>query len=461
MLMKIFKHNGQYYLKKMQNGELTNQQVADILNVTVNTVNSEYNDYIEKQNPFKKKSFEYKNAIIQITISIISTFIVLFTLFEMQAARNATYLPDISLSNTEVAIAWDKNGLSYISEDDMNTISKITKEDTVINKLPQIKIYNIGVGTAKDISFEWNTSKNIKQFMHILNSCDDINISFDRSMVNIKTPSIEQGIFIPDNSQIDFLLNSTQEYDTLIFPLSYYQLIKEIYMRTDTREVPTLYLSVSFSDVQGKVYKKNIQINTNISFMTQNPDGSGFCVFTLTSAKENNSMGSVNLLNLDSDTLIAITSICAVIISIVSMIFTVIFSFLQLKHNKNSVKPISAIKFNDYENELAVKIENVGTGPLTIKKLIFKNNSQESSTLISLMPQIDQPWSTFTESVDGWTIPVGGQLILLRLCPESDETKTLVRKELSKITAYLEYTDIYNTKFKDKRSLNFFGRHYE
>ena len=43
--MKIFKHNGQYYLKKMQNGELTNQQVADILNVTVNTVNSEYNDY--------------------------------------------------------------------------------------------------------------------------------------------------------------------------------------------------------------------------------------------------------------------------------------------------------------------------------------------------------------------------------------------------------------------------------
>lgn len=71
------------------------------------------------------------------------------------------------------------------------------------------------------------------------------------------------------------------------------------------------------------------------------------------------------------------------------------------------------------------------------------------------MPQIDQPWSTFTESVDGWTIPVGGQLILLRLHPESDETKTLVRKELSKITAYLEYTDIYNTKFKDKRSLNF------
>ena len=77
------------------------------------------------------------------------------------------------------------------------------------------------------------------------------------------------------------------------------------------------------------------------------------------------------------------------------------------------------------------------------------------------MPAIDQLWSTFTESVDGWTIPVGGQLILLKLCPKSDKTRTVVRKELSEITAYLEYTDIYNTKFQDRRSFDFFGRHYE
>lgn len=77
------------------------------------------------------------------------------------------------------------------------------------------------------------------------------------------------------------------------------------------------------------------------------------------------------------------------------------------------------------------------------------------------MPQIDQPWSTFTESVNGWTIPVGGQLILIRLYPQNGKTKTLIRTELSKITIYLEYTDIYNTKFQDKRAPNFFGRHFE
>ena len=133
----------------------------------------------------------------------------------------------------------------------------------------------------------------------------------------------------------------------------------------------------------------------------------------------------------------------------------------QLKHNKNSVKPISAIKLSDYEDELAVKLQNVGTGPLTIKKLIFKNESQESSTLIAMMPPINQLWTTFTEPVDGWTISVDEQLIFLELHPESDETKSLVRKELSKITIYLEYMDIYNTKFQDRRSLDFWGRHFK
>ena len=366
---------------------------------------------------------------------------------------------DISLNNTEVAIAWDENGLPYISDEAEAAFSKmINDNNTQVNTLPQIEVYNIGVGTAKDITFIWNTQKNMKQFMDILNSYEDINISFEGNMINIKTPSIDQGIGEPVSRQIDFMLNSTQEYDTLTLPLSYYQLIKEIYIRTDVQNMPTLYLSVSFSDVQGKVYNKALQITPRISLLTQNPDGSGFCIFNLTSEKENKPMSS---LNFDSNSLIAITSICAVIISIISMIFTVIFSMQQLKHNKNSVRPISAIKLSDYENQIAVKLENVGTGPLTIRKLIFKNHSQESSTLISMMPDIDQLWNTFTESVDGWTIPVGGQLIFLELCPKNDEIKTLVRNELSKITVFLEYTDIYNTKFQDKRSLDFFGRHSE
>ena len=140
-------------------------------------------------------------------------------------------------------------------------------------------------------------------------------------------------------------------------------------------------------------------------------------------------MNSLFLYNINPDILMAVTSIFAVLISIISMIFTIMFSLLQIKHNKNSVRPISAIKINDYEDKISVKIHNVGTGPLLIKKLILKNDVVESSTLISMMPEVEQLWTTFTESVDGWTIPVGGKIILLEIQPESEKIRKIIRKE--------------------------------
>lgn len=170
-------------------------------------------------------------------------------------------------------------------------------------------------------------------------------------------------------------------------------------------------------------------------------------------------MKLLSLYNMNPDILMAITSIFAVLISIISMIFTVVFSVLQIKHNKNSVRPISAIIINDYEDKISVKIHNVGTGPLLIKKLILKKGLEESSTLISMMPQVEQFWTTFTGSVDGWTIPVGGKIILLEINPENEKIRKIIRAELAKITVLLDYTDIYYTKFKDCRKLDFFARH--
>lgn len=156
---------------------------------------------------------------------------------------------------------------------------------------------------------------------------------------------------------------------------------------------------------------------------------------------------------------IDIISVGALIISDISMIFSVIFSYLQMKHNKNSVRPISAIKICDYEDCISVSIDNVGTGPLLINRLRIQKENLESSNLISLMPKINQLWTTFSNTIDGKTIPVGGKISLIELNPDNEEIKRLVRRELSKITIYLEYTDIYNTKFNDKQELNFFGRH--
>lgn len=277
----MFKHKGQYYLKKIQKKELTIQQVADILNVSFDTVNTAYFAYIEEHNPFKKKSFEYKSAIIQIMISVISTMIVLFTLFEMQEERNATYLPDISLSKTEVAMIWNKEKILAIDKDYEDTITKMAEENTVVNRLPQMKIYNLGVGAAKNISFHWENDKNVRQFQKVLNNCDDVEVSCIQDLVVIKRPGMESESWILGDEHIDFLLNSTKEYDTLFFPQYYYDLIQEIYLRTDGNQVPPLYLSMSFQDVQGKVYTREIKVCANISFKYIDSDGSGCCIFDL------------------------------------------------------------------------------------------------------------------------------------------------------------------------------------
>ena len=46
---------------------------------------------------------------------------------------------------------WDKNGLPCITQEAEDIVSKLADEDTIINKLPQIKIYNIGVGLKESI----------------------------------------------------------------------------------------------------------------------------------------------------------------------------------------------------------------------------------------------------------------------------------------------------------------------
>ena len=165
---------------------------------------------------------------------------------------------------------------------------------------------------------------------------------------------------------------------------------------------------------------------------------------------------------MNTDILLAIASISAVIISIISMIFTVILGRQQHQDNKKNSRPICAIKFNDYENDISVKIANVGTGPLIVKEIVCDDSVRKSAVLLALMPHIEQYWSTYTEDITGWTIPVGGELILIGVNPENDDIKYQVRSALEPITITVKYTDIYGSSdFTESRNLDFFGRTLE
>lgn len=108
------------------------------------------------------------------------------------------------MGNTEIAISWDENGLPYICEEYLDIISRITSDDIVVNEIPLMRIYNIGVGTAKDITLRWNTHKNIEQFMNILNRYDDVNIGFDGNIVYIETDSIKKALEVQKHAKLIF-----------------------------------------------------------------------------------------------------------------------------------------------------------------------------------------------------------------------------------------------------------------
>lgn len=159
------------------------------------------------------------------------------------------------------------------------------------------------------------------------------------------------------------------------------------------------------------------------------------------------------------DMAIIVISFLALLVSVVSIIYSVKYSKMQAKHNVNSVRPISSIVLNDYEDKIAVIINNDGTGPLLIKKFIAKNIKLEKNSLIEIMPSIDQPWITFIETLEGRTISIGKRLVLIELLPLTIEVKQKIREALSEITIYLEYEDIYGNVFTDEKKLDFFGRH--
>jgi hemin uptake protein HemP len=160
------------------------------------------------------------------------------------------------------------------------------------------------------------------------------------------------------------------------------------------------------------------------------------------------------------DMVLAITAIMAIVVSTISFLSNV-------KHNKNSVKSICSIYETNYENFISVRIENDGTGPLIIKsiKCSLKKKTDEgesiehSSNLLKLLPQEIRQSSFHRVFVDTnkLTIPSNRQKYLLSITLEDEEIRNKLRECLKNITISVEYTDIYNSKFKPlEKKLNFF-----
>jgi len=166
----------------------------------------------------------------------------------------------------------------------------------------------------------------------------------------------------------------------------------------------------------------------------------------------------------------AIAAIFALLVALISIILTFASLWIQRRHNFKSVTPIANISLSDYENDIAVKISNFGTGPLIIKPLtVTQQNAPPSKNIISLMPDLPDgvTWTTFFENAENFAITPTNSITLIRLAGNDVDknfstARDIVRRHLRKLKLTLEYQDIYGRRMpKNTQDLKWFGRHFE
>ena len=160
-------------------------------------------------------------------------------------------------------------------------------------------------------------------------------------------------------------------------------------------------------------------------------------------------------------------SLCAIIISIISLVLAIISALQNRKNNRLGVRPLAYILPPDYEDRIAVIIQNKGTGPLISKKIKFiGENNTEKNYLIDYMPPLQKEyyWSTFTKSSKIVLRP-SEEKVLLEFKgdindPKFIEQRNEIRKALSKIEIKIEYVSIFEEfcHFKLNYRLTWFAR---
>lgn len=143
-----------------------------------------------------------------------------------------------------------------------------------------------------------------------------------------------------------------------------------------------------------------------------------------------------------------VAAICAIFISVASLIVAIGALNTQREHNYLSVRPIAHFSRGDYENCVFVKLKNFGLGPLLIDRFIIQTRHGSYKRMIDAFTDIAHglTWDTFTDSIDGRALAPNAEFILVKAT--FDDTQNAVRENvraaLSEMNMQLYFKDIYD-----------------
>ncbi|KAA6327960.1 hypothetical protein EZS27_023098 [termite gut metagenome] len=224
-------------------------------------------------------SFFQHTEFIPIVTMIASMATVLYsiiafrTLFEMKKQRENTYRPELITTKTRFALI--KYESDIIGTEKFITITKdIKRKDIPSYKIP---LYNIGLGTAKDIktSFEFPYEKSIEIIKKMY---EDLNIKFEKK-IEWRKDDNDNFVLVTDKTQFhtwsmeenyDYLMPISQEkvngyvhippcIDFLLFSYCEAELATDKHLNT----FPDFYLNIEYSDIASKKHLKRVKLKFN------------------------------------------------------------------------------------------------------------------------------------------------------------------------------------------------------
>lgn len=248
----------------------------------------------------KKRWSFLLSDIIQIFMAVMSclSFIgVLLTLNEMRKDRDAAYKPAVLMNAADFQISWDANGEeNWLSSlpNKLDGSYKISEDGSItgtfslpVNMFPNGELesftsVNIGIGTARDIRFEWdqNNLRLLIDYLAVCNPSKSNFCTFDKSV----TFSFDGRLIVTNiehSPHLMYMLPNASETYTLPLPMAYSILIHEIMKCTSLPENIHIILYIEYSDIQGKRSKDAIYIAVNRMYFENDVDGSGSAAYQL------------------------------------------------------------------------------------------------------------------------------------------------------------------------------------
>ena len=247
-------------------------------------------------------SFSIFNGVLKFLVdiaAIITAIVAIITVHEMQADRNAAHQPLILMNPVEYNISWDQDGhgewlLEHTDADEGVTDIKKNEDGSYSAKIglsfnilydgfEQFSAVNAGVGIAHDIVFTWS-SDNIIQLNDYLIRFDKTKEGFAKVGKSIVFDYEDRSVMtdVPSDVALMYMLPNADETYMLPLPQAYYILLHEIIQtHSYDSEIPELWLTVEYYDIQGNKYISPIIVQPKVTYFYEDNTGAGTASFQL------------------------------------------------------------------------------------------------------------------------------------------------------------------------------------